>query len=167
MRLRLLWMMVVSAGAALAAAGAERKFDFGPASENPPPGFRSTVSGEGKPGQWKVVLDDTPPALSALTPGAPSVSKRAVLAQVARDRSDQHFPLLMYDDEVFGDFTLTTQFKIVDGAVEQMAGVAFRIQDERNYYYVRASALGNNFYFFWFVDGQLLGPIGVKLEITR
>src|SRR5262249_9053482 len=83
------------------------------------------------------------------------------------DSTDEHYPLLVFDAETFGDFKLTTQFKIVSGTAEQMAGVAFRIQDEKNYYYVRASALGNSFYFFKFVDGQLIGPVGVKREITK
>ena len=30
------------------------------------------------------------------------------------------------------DFTLTTRFKTVKGVVEQMAGIAFRIQNETN-----------------------------------
>src|SRR5438477_6972427 len=48
-----------------------------------------------------------------------------------------------------------------------MAGLAFRIQDEKNYYYVRASALGNTFYFFKIVDGTRSAPIGVKVEISK
>jgi hypothetical protein len=48
-----------------------------------------------------------------------------------------------------------------------MAGLAFRIQDEKNYYYVRASGLGNTFYFFRFVNGDLIGPIGSKVEIAK
>lgn len=102
-----------------------------------------------------------------ISPQAKAVTKRPVLAQVARERTDDHYPLLIYEGEVFGDFKLTTRFKIVDGIDEQMAGLAFRIQDERNYYYARASALGNTFYFFKFVNGELIGPIGSKVEIPK
>ena len=68
---------------ALSSPGAERKFDFSQFPENEtPPGFRSTVWGLGKRGEWKVVMEDVPSALPALTPQAPSTSKRAVLAQL-------------------------------------------------------------------------------------
>ncbi len=73
----------------------------------------------------------------------------------------------MWDEEVFGDFTLITRFKLVSGQTEQMAGLAFRIQDEKNYYYVRASGLGGTFYFYKFVNGDLIGPIGSKVSITN
>ncbi len=153
---------------ALPAGAAERKFDFADVPENQsPPGFRSTVTGKGKPGDWKIILDEVPPMLTPLTPQARAVARRPVLAQVARDKTDDHFPLLIFEEEAFGDFTLTTRFKLEDGVVEQMAGVAFRIQDEKNYCYVRASALGNTFYFFKFVNGELIGPIGSKVEIAK
>ena len=64
---------------------------------------------------------------------APSAGKRPVLAQLSKERTDEHFPMLVYEGETFGDFKLTTQFKIADGKDEQMAGIAFRIQDEKNY----------------------------------
>ena len=148
--------------------GAERKFDFSDLREGQaPPGFRSTVSGNGAPGDWKIVLDEVPSLLPPLSPEAVSHAKKPVLGQVAPNPADDHYPLLVLDDEVFGDFTLTTRFKLVSGNVEQMAGVAFRIQDEKNYYYVRASGLGNTFYFFKFVKGDLIGPIGSKVEIAK
>jgi hypothetical protein len=153
---------------ALPAVGAERTFDFGEVQEQQAPkGFRSTVTGKGKPGQWKVVLDEVAPLLAPLTAQAPVVSKRAVLAQLSQDLTDEHYPLLVFEEETFRDFTLTTRFKLVDGVAEQMAGVAFHIQDEKNYYYVRASALGNTFYFFKFVNGELIGPIGSKVPLAK
>src|SRR5437870_4926462 len=131
---------------ALQATSAERKFDFSQFHENETPkGFRSTVAGSGKPGDWKVLLEDVPPLLPPLSPDARVVSKHAVIAQLAQDQTDEHFPLLIFEDETFDDFTLSTRFKTVRGDKEQMAGIAFRIQDERNYYVVRASSLGNNF----------------------
>ena len=50
---------------------------------------------------------------------------------------------------------------------EQMAGIAFRIQDENNYYYIRSSALGGTFYFFKVVGGVRSAPIGAKVEIPK
>ncbi len=150
-----------------AAFGAEKVFDFrADKLGETPAGFRSVVAGTGQPGEWKIIQDDVPSllALSALAPGA---GKRPVLAQLSRDRSDEHFPILLYQEESFGDFTLTTRFKLVAGVQEQMAGIAFRVQDERNYYYIRASALGNTFFLFKIVDGQRNVPIGNKVEIAK
>jgi len=153
-------------GGVVALAGAERFFDFRQAKVNePPPGFRSTAGSGGKPGEWKILLDDT----SGLMPPISDkpVGKRPVLAQISRDRTDEHFPLLIWEDEILGDFSLSTAFKIVAGDEEQMAGIAFRIQDENNYYYIRASALGSTFNFFKIVEGVRSAPIGVKAEITK
>ena len=55
----------------------------------------------------------------------------------------------------------------VDGAVEQMAGVAFRIQDEQNYYVARASSRGNTFRFYKFVQGIRSTPVGPDIEIPK
>ena len=141
---------------------AERKFDFSAVREGQtPPGFRSTVTGQGKPGDWRVIMDDVPSLLPALTPGARGVAKKAVLAQLAQDATDEHFPLLIYEGETMDDFTLTTRFKTVKGVMEQMAGIAFRIQNETNYYVVRASSLGNTFRFYKVLNGErgpLVGP---------
>jgi hypothetical protein len=150
------------------AVAAERKFDFNELALNrPPPGFRSTVSGEGKPGDWKVIQDEVPPLLPPLTANAPVVTKRAVLAQLAQDPTDEHFPMLIFDGEMYGDFTLTTRFKTVSGKVEQMAGIAFRIQDEKNYYVVRASSIGSTFRFYKVVNGERSKPIGPNVEIPK
>src|SRR5438445_106256 len=159
----------------LFALGAELRFDFGDFKENQTPaGFRSAVTGQGKLGDWKVILDDVPPMLAPLTTNLPPatvggvVTKRPVLAQLSQDPTDEHFPLLVYTNENFGDFTLTTRFKIVDGKEEQMAGVAFCVQDENNYCYIRASSLGSSFSFFIYQKGQRVsGPIGSKVEISR
>jgi 3-keto-disaccharide hydrolase len=153
----------------------ERKFDFSEVREDQsPPGFRSTVTGQGKPGDWRVIMDEVPSLLPALTPGARGVAKKAVLAQLAQDATDEHFPLLIYEGETMDDFTLTTRFKTVKGVMEQMAGIAFRIQNETNYYVVRASSLGNTFRFYKVLNGErgpLVGPevpipSGVWHELT-
>jgi hypothetical protein len=159
MRNHFLWALLLLA---LAAPAAERRFDFSDTSANqPPPGFRSTVTGKGKPGEWRVVLDEVPSQMPAISPLASAVAKRPVLAQLAQDPTDEHFPLLIFQDESFDDFTLTTRVKTMKGVMEQMAGIAFRIQDETNYYVVRASSLGNTFRFYKVVNGvrgPLIGP---------
>jgi hypothetical protein len=141
---------------------AELRIDF---SETPagqtPAGFRSVLSGHGKPGEWKIVLDDVASMFPPLSPGAPSTAKKAVLGQLAQDITDERFPMLLYEKETFGDFTFTTRFKTVSGKVEQMAGIVFRVQNETNFYVVRASSLGNTFRFYKVVNGErgtILGP---------
>ena len=150
----------------LPAPAAELVFDWVGARELPK-GFRSMLSGTGPPGEWKIILDQAPSLLPAISPKATNRNVRPVLAQVSKDPTDARYPMLVFDGETFTDFTVTTQFKIVDGMEEQMAGLAFRIQDEANYYYVRASALGGNVNFFKMQDGQLIGPIGGKAEIPK
>lgn len=147
-------------------AAAERVFDFRTMPENqPPPGFRSALAGGGQPGNWRVILDEVPPTLAPLTASAPVVTKQAVLAQLAQDPTDEHFPLLIDESDVFTDFTLTTRFKIVRGTAEEMAGIAFRLQDEKNFYVIRASALGNNVRFYKVVNGERSTPIGPELRM--
>jgi Domain of Unknown Function (DUF1080) len=164
---KLLVGLLLLAGAGYGRA-AERIFDWSTARLNmAPEEFRALTSGTGAPGEWKILLDTAPSAFPAISPKATNRTLRPVLAQVSRDQTDARYPMLVYEGETFGDFTVTTEFKIVDGVAEQMAGIAFRIQDERNYFYIRASALGQNVSFFKVQDGQLVGPIGGKAEIPR
>ena len=150
------------------ADAAELVFDWAGMKANElPKGLRPALSGTGEPGEWKIIFDEAPAAFPAISPKAVNRNVRPVLAQVSKDRTDARYPMLLLDGETFDDFTLTTQFKIVDGTHEQMAGLAFRIQDEANYYYVRASALGSNVNFFKMEAGQLIGPIGAKADIPK
>ena len=74
--------------------------------------------------------------------------------------------MLIYDGQTFKNFKLTTQFKIVGGVAEQMAGVVFRFQNASNFYVLRASALGRNVRFYKVVDGIRSDPIGPALDIA-
>lgn len=156
---RLVWLLILCAWPV---GAAEKLFDFSEAAlDKTPAGFRSLLSGDGKPGEWKIVMDEVPPLLAPLSDKAPVVTRRPVLAQVSRDRTDERFPMLVYADDTYGDFKLTTRFKLVEGDVEQMAGIAFRVQDEKNFYVIRASGLGNNLRFYKVVNGvrgNLIGP---------
>ena len=145
---------------------AELNFDFSQFVLNSSPtGFVSQVSGAGKPGDWKIIADEIPLALAPLSPNGPKAGKRFVLAQLSQDTTDEHFPLLIFTGETFGDFTVTTRFKCVSGSVDQMAGIAFRVQDEKNFYVVRASSLGNSFRFYKVVNGERSPPIGPQIKI--
>jgi 3-keto-disaccharide hydrolase len=155
---------------ALSAYGAEIKIDFSDFSAGQTPtNFNNALAGGGRPGDWKIVMDEEPSAFAPLTPQAgrtATMTQRAVLAQVSQDPTDEHFPMLIYDGQTFKDFKLTTQFKIVSGVVEQMAGVVFRYQNASNFYVVRASALGRNLRFYKVVNGQRGSLIGPDLDIS-
>ena len=100
--------LIVGALLLSCAITAEKKFDFGEYPlDKTPPGFRSTVAGSGKPGDWRTLMDEVAPTLAPLSPNAPVVTRRAVLAQLARDGTDEHFPILVYEEETFGDFAFT------------------------------------------------------------
>jgi hypothetical protein len=153
--------------AAVSAFGAEIKIDFGDFPDGrTPTNFHSALAGSGKTGDWKIVMDEAPSAFTPLTPQAPVVNRQAVLAQTSQDPADERFPMLIYDGETFKDFKLTTQFKIVSGVAEQMAGVVFRFQDEKNFYVIRASALGHNLRFYKMVQGLRSDPIGPTTDIS-
>ena len=147
--------------------GAELKIDFGgfPAWSFPT-NFHSALAGGGRPGEWKIVMDEVPAELAPLTPQGLAVNHKAVLAQTSTDPADERFPLCIYDGETFKNFKLTTRFKIVGGTNEQMAGLVFRYQNASNFYVIRASALGHNVRFYKMVDGLRTDPIGPQLDVT-
>jgi hypothetical protein len=138
--------------AGVAAVAAEKHFDFTqlPVGSSPT-NFVSEITGHGAPGTWKIVERD---------------SKRA-LTQMDLDSTDEHFPVFFYDSEIFSEFTAKIRFKIVGGEKEQMAGIVFRAKDERSYYVLRVSALGNNIRFYKFVGGLRGNPIGPDVKISR
>ena len=152
----------------VSANAAELVFNFGDsASDKVPEGFTNVVAGSGKPGVWRIVMDDMPSAFAPLTDKATTVSRRAVLAQTSMDITDEHFPMLVYTKETFDDFVLSTRFKLVEGVSEQMAGVVFRWQDEKNFYVVRASGLGSNIRFYSVLNGQRGRPIGPSVAVPK
>ncbi len=171
LRCSLMWRLIISLvlGVSLwPAAARDHFFDF---SEDKlhavPEGFRSVLSGTGKSGDWQVILDDAPTLFAPVSSKSTTSAKRRVLAQLSRDGTPDRYPMLVYQDETFDDFTFTTAFKLVAGKTEQMAGVAFRIQDERNYYYIRASGLGTNLSFFKMVNGRLTARVGAEVKIPQ
>jgi hypothetical protein len=162
----ILWLGALILATPLFAA--EMNFDFSEMPTNQPPtNCFSLVGGQGKPGVWRVLRDEVPLLFPPTDSRAPATAPANVVGQLAWDATDEHFPMLQLGTNTYGDFTFTTRFKIVDGFSEQMAGIAFRMQDERNYYYVRASALGNTFYFFRVFKGERSPPIGNQVHFDK
>jgi hypothetical protein len=138
--------------AAATAFAAERQFDFTQLPAGPAPtNFFSVITGDGAPGTWKIIERDGKHALT----------------QMDLETIDEHFPVLMLNDDIFTDFTVTTHFKIVGGDKEQLAGLAFRAKDERSYYVIRVSALGNNIRFYKFLGGLRSVPVGPDIKFSR
>ena len=151
----------------LAAGAAEQTIDFSEFELGASPGgFRSYLGGGGQPGEWKIELDELTTLFEPVTPQGKGSYEQKVLAEVSKDDTDERFPILILEGEDFGDFTATVRVKMVAGDKERMAGLVFRFQDERNYYYIRASALGNSFYFFKVVNGIRSAPLGGKADIA-
>ena len=61
--------------------------------------------------------------------------------------------------------TLEEMYQAVSGQMEQMAGIAFRVQDEKNFYVIRANALNRNVRFYKVVDGNRSPPIGPEMDV--
>lgn len=131
-----------------------------------PAHFHAALAGSGQPGVWQVIMDEVPPLLAPLTDRAPVVNQRAVLAQTSQDPANNRYPLFIYDGERLKDFKFTTRFKIVSGVAEQMAGLVFRYQNPSNFYVLRVSALGKNIAFYKLVNGEIVAPVKLPLEIT-
>jgi len=151
----------------LSAAAAELTIDFSDTKAGTAPeGFKALRAGAGAVGNWEVVTAKIPSAFEPLSPQAPRTAVEAVLTQTIHDPTDERFPMLVYEREEFGDFTLSTRFRITGGKTEQMAGIAFRLQDEENFYVIRVSALGQNIRFYKVVSGLRGQVIGPTIEIT-
>ena len=113
----------------LHAQGAERmtRIDF-----ESPVAFQPMLTGKSGPVAWNVIDDPTAPA------GA------KVLAQTSKDKTDNRFPLAVFDQPVLQDLDVAVRFKPVAGEVDRAAGIAVRLADRDNYYVVRANALEDN-----------------------
>lgn len=148
------------------ASAKEYDFDFGGLSEGSlPADFHPALYGEGVAPQWKIVMDEVPSLMPSLSSNAPAMTHQGVLAQTAIDMTDEHFPMLIYDGEIFRDFTFSTRFKIISGISEQMAGIVFRFQNVSNFYVARVSSLGQNVRFYRVVNGVRSDPIGPMLAV--
>lgn len=148
-------------------AGAEMQFNFGDLAANGSlTNFHATLFGGGGPVSWKVLPGEAPSAFAPLNQGGHAAAGGSVLAQTSQDLTDERFPMYVYDGEKFRDFRFTTQFKIVSGVTEQMAGIVFRFQNASNFYVVRVSELGKNIRFYKVVNGARSAPIGPACELA-
>lgn len=135
-------------------AGNSTRIDFeGDAPGRPPAGMTFGVTGGGEPAAWSVLQDATAPA------------GPMVLAQTSRDRTDNRFPLAIFDQPVAADLDVAVRFKPVAGEVDRAAGIALRLTDANNYYVVRANALEDNIRLYKVVKGQRLQFAGTGVKV--
>jgi hypothetical protein len=89
-----------------------------------PAGFVNLAGGNGEKGSWPVVKSDSAP------------SKPNVLYQDSTEEGGGRFNLLMLNAPVFSDFEVQCDLRTLSGkSGERMAGIVFRYQDPRNYYF--------------------------------
>ena len=151
----------------LPAAGAELQFNFGDlAASGALTNFHSEVLGAGHPADWQILPNEAPSAFAPLPSSSNTLTGGSVLAQMNQDPTDEHFPMYIYDAGKYRNFRFSSQFKIVHGFVEQMAGLVFRFQNTSNFYVIRVSALGKNIKFYKVVDGNRSDPIGVACDVA-
>ena len=165
--MRLIFILA-AALAALPATAAERIFNFSDFTQDQAPtNFTSLVAGRGRPGEWRIILEEVPPTLAPLSPKALAVSSRAVLAQKAREPLAAHLPMLIFDGDTFNDFKFTTRFKLTGGALEQSAGVIFRFQNASNFFVAQADALRGSFRCSKVVNGEMKPPLGPAVKLAK
>jgi 3-keto-disaccharide hydrolase len=108
----------------------------------PPKGFSTALTGQGKAGVWVVTKDD----------GSPDQGN--VLAQTDADTTNYRFPLCIYDGITAKDADISVKFKPISGKKDQAAGIVWRYRDKDNYYIVRANALENNVVLYKVQNGK-------------
>ena len=118
-----------------------------------PPGITPALTGAGGPVAWAILEDATSPA-------GPKV-----LAQTSSDKTDNRFPLAIFEQPRAADVTVAVRFKPVAGEVDRAAGIAVRLSDPDNYYVVRANALEDNVRLYKVVKGQRLQFAGANLKV--
>lgn len=147
---------------------AERVFDWSTAVEGKAPeGFRAFLAGTGQSGNWQIVRDQLPTEFKPFNTNAVVNNRFPVVAQTAISNEDERFPVLVFDSEAYGDLTYSVRVKVVSGELEQIAGIVFRAQDDRNFYVARINCLEGNIRFYKFIDGVRSAPIGNNIAIKR
>src|SRR5215469_2908491 len=107
-----------------------------------PPGWTIAMTNPGAAPKWQVIQD----------PSAPTPPY--VLAQVSSDPRQDRLPLAILDRVSMRDGDLSVRLKPVSGHQDQAGGLVFRYRDEKNYYAVRANAMGDEVSLFKVENGR-------------
>jgi hypothetical protein len=118
----------------------------------PPQGFTPALTGGGGPVRWQVLEDA-------------SVEGGWVLAQTSADRTDERYPICIYDAVSRDAVGVTVRFKPIAGRVDRAGGLILRVQDASNYYVVRANALEDNVRLYRVVNGRRTQFAGANARV--
>jgi hypothetical protein len=118
-----------------------------------PSGFTFARTGNGGPGKWVVVADD-------------SAEGGRAIEQSSTEKTDYRFPLAIYEPVVSKNVEVTLRFKPIEGAVDRAGGIAARLIDASNYYIVRANALEDNVRFYHVIRGRRTELKSASLRVT-
>jgi len=117
-----------------------------------PPGFQPALTGKGGPATWAVVDD-------------PTAAGGKALIQTSQEDRDYRFPMAIYAPLTAKDVEATVRFKVLSGKEDRAAGIAFRLQDQDNYYVVRANALEDNVRLYHVVKGDRSQIAGADIKV--
>lgn len=118
-----------------------------------PTGFDFALTGQGKAGQWRVVVDSTASGGHAIEQSDP-------------DRTDYRFPLAIHRSFSAKNIDASVRFKAVTGTADQAGGIVVRLIDPDNYYVARANAMEDNVRFYRVVKGRRQEIKGANLRVT-
>ena len=76
------------------------------------------------------------------------------IREVSHVKVDERYPLCIVDSVSGADIDVNVTFVAREGTLDQAAGLAIRIQDEKNYYVGRANALEGNVRLYHVINGD-------------
>lgn len=116
-----------------------------------PDGCHPALTGGGGPAKWEVSHVDGQP----------------VIVDISREPVDDRFPVCIVNDVTATDIELSVAFELLEGTIDQAAGLIFRVQDKDNYYVARANALEGNVNLYHVVHGIRWQFAGADAQVTR
>ena len=126
--------------AATAANGQTISFTDGAVGKSPA-NFEFGLAGDGGPGRWEIVTDETAAGGKAL-------------AQLSADDTANRFLIVIYQPTVFANGEVSARCKPIAGKADQACGVIIRASDPKNCYIARSNALESNVRFYRVRNGE-------------
>ena len=120
------------------------------ATDTIPAGWFSAVTGNNKPGHWKVIPNQ----------------ENKVVGQTSYEGSGYLFNLLVSEKPVLKNLILSVNLKAISGKEDQGGGLVWRYQDNDNYYVARANPLENNFRLYKVTNGNRKKLESYSLPVT-
>jgi len=123
-----------------------------------PDGWRiAETNGQGEPGVWEIIRDDT----------APGGSTTVALSKTTNSGST--FNLLLNEEITLKDLEIEVNVKALAGKEDQGGGPVWRAKDENNYYIARWNPLENNFRVYFVKDGRrkMIATANVDFDPTK